>query len=58
MTAEDAVAIAELRRHGHRRLSLGDRSCLALASRLALPTMTADRAWGDLDVDVAVSLIR
>jgi ribonuclease VapC len=58
VTAEDAVAIAELRRDDHRRLSLGDRACLALASRLRLPAMTADRAWAGLDIEVAVSLIR
>jgi len=27
-------------------LSLGDRLCLALAERLAVETVTADRAWG------------
>jgi len=39
-------------------LSLGDRACLALGERLGLPVVTADRAWADLDLDVAVSLIR
>ena len=29
-------------------LSLGDRTCLALAPALGLPAMTADRAWGGL----------
>lgn len=29
-------------------LSLGDRACLALAQRLGLPAVTADRAWSDV----------
>ena len=32
-------------------LSLGDRACLALAERLSLPAMTADRAWATLQLD-------
>jgi PIN domain nuclease of toxin-antitoxin system len=39
-------------------LSLADRTCLALASRLAVPAVTADRAWTALDLDVAVDCIR
>ena len=39
-------------------LSLGDRACLALARRLGLPALTADRQWRDLQVDVEVRLIR
>ncbi|MBD0021417.1 PIN domain-containing protein [Gordonia pseudamarae] len=30
-------------------LSLGDRLCLALGHRRALPVLTADRAWGGRD---------
>jgi ribonuclease VapC len=30
-------------------LSLGDRLCLALADRLDVPVLTADRAWGESD---------
>lgn len=30
-------------------LSLGDRLCLALAARLDVPALTADRAWGASD---------
>lgn len=43
------------RSHG---LSLGDRACLALARHLALPALTADRTWADLDVGIEVQLIR
>ena len=39
-------------------LSLGDRACLALASELRLPVMTADRAWRDLDIGVDIRFFR
>jgi PIN domain nuclease of toxin-antitoxin system len=39
-------------------LSLGDRACLALARSRALPALTTDRAWRDIDVDVDVEVIR
>ncbi len=32
-------------------LGLGDRACLATASRLGLPAITADRSWADLELD-------
>jgi ribonuclease VapC len=40
------------------QLSLADRCCLATARLLGVPVLTADRAWGDLEVGVAVELIR
>jgi PIN domain nuclease of toxin-antitoxin system len=39
-------------------LSLGDRSCLALAARERVPAVTGDRAWARLSLDVDVRLIR
>jgi ribonuclease VapC len=39
-------------------LSLGDRACLALAQRMSLPIVTADRAWAKLDLGIEVKLIR
>lgn len=42
----------------HLGLSLGDRACLALAARLGVPALTADRRWGGLDVGVEIRQIR
>jgi ribonuclease VapC len=39
-------------------LSIGDRSCLALAQRLGVPAMTADKIWQKADLAVTVELIR
>lgn len=39
-------------------LSLGDRACLALAARLGVPALTADRRWREADVGVDIRLIR
>ena len=51
-----AGALREVTRsHG---LSLGDRACLALGRHLALPVLTADRTWGELDVGIEIQLIR
>ena len=57
--AEDATTIASLRRPTrHLGLSIADRTCLALALRLGLPVMTADRTWAELGLDVEVQAIR
>lgn len=54
-----ALAVAALyARTWRARLSLGDRACLALARDLRVPATTADQAWADLDLDVAVRIIR
>nr|WP_295662525.1 type II toxin-antitoxin system VapC family toxin [Polymorphobacter sp.] len=39
-------------------LSFGDRACIALGQRLGATVLTADRAWGDLDLGVTIELIR
>lgn len=58
-TVEDALNAARLRPVTRRQgLSLGDRYCLALAQRLNVPVVTADRAWSDLSVGVRVELVR
>ena len=41
-----------------RGLSLGDRCCLALAERTALPALTSDQRWADLGIGVEVRLFR
>ena len=57
--AEDARLAGELvgltRKAG---LSLADRACLALAGRLGVPAVTADRTWLPLDIGVEVIRIR
>ena len=42
----------------HLGLSLGDRACLALAIREKATVLTADRAWGDLDLGIEIKIIR
>lgn len=55
----DAVAVAALYPMvSAAGLSLGDRACLALAQRLAVPAVTAERVWDRLDVGIAVQCIR
>lgn len=50
---DDAEAAAAMWMPGS-PLSLADRVCLALAGRLQLEVLSADRAWFDLDGVVAV----
>lgn len=58
-TAEEAEIAAQLwqttRQCG---LSLGDRACLALATRLNAPVQTADHVWSSLNLPIAVHNIR
>lgn len=59
LTAADCVAVARLRPITRPQgLSLADRACLALAERLAVPALTADRKWLEADVAAEVQLIR
>jgi len=39
-------------------LSLGDRACLALAEKLRLPVLTADRMWREIPLPVEVCVLR
>lgn len=39
-------------------LALGDRACLALAQRMGVPALTADRGWTALDIKIDVRLVR
>jgi ribonuclease VapC len=39
-------------------LSLGDRACLALAQREALPVLTTDRNWTKLNIGIEIKVIR
>jgi PIN domain nuclease of toxin-antitoxin system len=39
-------------------LSLGDRSCLALAIALKAPVYTAEKAWKNLSVGIPIHVIR
>ncbi len=56
---EDALQAALLVKETAKAgLSLGDRACLALAKRLDLPVLTADRVWKNLRTGVKVQLIR
>lgn len=41
----------------HLRLSHGDRACLALARKLDLPAVTADRAWAGITEEVGVTVV-
>lgn len=60
VTGADSVAIARLRPLTKTQgLSLADRACLALAGRLGIPALTADRDWANLPhISTDIKLIR
>ncbi|MGI0484046.1 PIN domain-containing protein [Pantanalinema rosaneae CENA516] len=39
------------------QLGLGERACLGLAQRLALPVLTTDRSWSNLNLNIEICLI-
>lgn len=54
-----ALSAGEMRRDTQRLgLSLGDRSCLALAKSRDLTALTTDKAWLDLDLGVTTECVR
>jgi PIN domain nuclease of toxin-antitoxin system len=56
--AEDSVTVAQLYSVAKAAgLSLGDRACLALGFRLALPVLTTDREWQKLPVNIEVRVV-
>ena len=59
LSAEDAVRSGALRPLTRGAgLSLGDRACLALATRLGMGVLSADRAWVGVDVGVEIEVLR
>lgn len=59
LTAADCIEVARLRPlTKDLGLSLADRACLALAGRLQIPVLTADRHWPGLALGITVQLIR
>jgi PIN domain nuclease of toxin-antitoxin system len=56
---EQSQCVAELQPYvSHKGLSLGDRACLALGQKRQAPIYTADRIWGELQIDnITIKLI-
>jgi len=58
-TAEQAKIAGDLiTKTESRGLSLGDRSCLALAIALEAPVFTTEQIWKDLKLGIPIHLIR
>ena len=57
-TEDDAHFVTELATRIERQLSLPDRACVALAHRLDLPALSADRSWKQLALGVEVRVLR
>ncbi len=57
---EQTQCAAELQPHvRHKALSLGDRACIALGQKLQAPVYTADKIWGELQLDnITINIIR
>jgi ribonuclease VapC len=59
LDAAQAVVVAEIRDRMRRRgIGIADCCCLALGLHIAVPVLTADRAWSQLGLGVQVDLIR
>ena len=59
LSEADCVEVARLRPLTKPQgLSLADRACLALATRLGVPALTTDHSWAEADVEAKVTLIR
>jgi len=56
--AQALLAAALVPHTSHLGLSLGDRACLALAATVQGTAVTADRAWAELETDIAVQVVR
>lgn len=55
----DLAVAAGLMRDATKRVGLshGDRACLALARKLGLPAVTADRAWAEIAEEIGVKVV-
>ncbi len=55
---EALLAASLLPKTSPKGLSLGDRACLALAMRVNLPVLTADKVWKTLGLSVKIETFR
>ena len=60
LDVEQSFEMAFLKKYTkHKGLSIGDRACIALGIKMALPIYTADKIWANLDIEGAdIILIR